>query len=146
MFRSTNVCVCVQILKNTWLMASHKRHLRHAYNKNRLRNFHVFVTYQVCFYFLHWDVPWCPSLPRYSLPGEAVERFRLQGPRCNRDVVRGIGVKPYGMEDHPGDKVADLSPKNIFGNKQSATDGTTMDLNIGETRVWRLDSRPNLQP
>ena len=32
-------------------------------------------------------------------------------------------------------KVADLSPKkNIFGNKQAATDGVVpMDLNIGET-------------
>ena len=29
-------------------------------------------------------------------------------------------------------KVADLSPKSIFGNK-SATDGTKRDLNIGET-------------
>ena len=28
--------------------------------------------------------------------------------------------------------------------KHSATDGR--DLNIGETRVWRLDSGPNLQP
>ena len=43
-------------------------------------------------------------------------------------------------------EVADLSPKNIFGNKQAATDGTDWDLNIGETRVWRLDSGPNLQP
>ena len=42
-------------------------------------------------------------------------------------------------------KVADLSSKNIF-RKQSATDGTKPDLNIGETRVWRLDSGPNLQP
>ena len=32
-------------------------------------------------------------------------------------------------------KVADLSPKNMFGNK-AATDGTYMDLNIGETMVW----------
>ena len=30
--------------------------------------------------------------------------------------------------------------------KHSATDGTELDLNIGETRVWRLDSGPNLQP
>ena len=30
--------------------------------------------------------------------------------------------------------------------KQSATDGFSGDLNIGETRVWRLDSGPNLQP
>ena len=41
-------------------------------------------------------------------------------------------------------KVADLSP--IHFPKQSATDGTKLDLNIGETRVWRLDSGPNLQP
>ena len=33
----------------------------------------------------------------------------------------------------------------MFGNK-AARDGTTPDLNIGETRVWRLDSGPNLQP
>ena len=31
-------------------------------------------------------------------------------------------------------KVVDLSPKNIFGNK-AATDGTKLDLNVGETRV-----------
>ena len=41
-------------------------------------------------------------------------------------------------------KVADLSP--IYFRKQSATDGTKKDLNIRETRVWRLDSGPNLQP
>ena len=48
-----------------------------------------------------------------------------------------------------GFKVVDLCPKNIFGN-YAATDGTKLDLNrvfsIGETRVWRLDSGPNLQP
>ena len=37
-------------------------------------------------------------------------------------------------------KVADLSPKYIFGN---AADCTKLDLN---PRVWRLDSGPNLQP
>ena len=41
-------------------------------------------------------------------------------------------------------KVADLSPKHL--RKLSATDGVSMDLNIGETRLWRLDSGPNLQP
>ena len=41
-------------------------------------------------------------------------------------------------------KVAYLSPLYIFGNK--ATDGTKLDLNIGDSRVWRLDSGPNLQP
>ena len=30
--------------------------------------------------------------------------------------------------------------------KLSATDGTKKDLNIGETRVWRIDSGPNPQP
>ena len=39
-------------------------------------------------------------------------------------------------------KIADLSP--IHFRKQSATDGTKPDLNIGETKVWRLDSGPNL--
>ena len=39
-------------------------------------------------------------------------------------------------------KVADLSP--IPFQKQAATD--EMELNIDETSVWRLDSRPNLQP
>ena len=38
-----------------------------------------------------------------------------------------------------------ICPLDIFGNK-AATDGTKLDLNIGETRVWRLDSGPNLQP
>ena len=32
-------------------------------------------------------------------------------------------------------EVADLSPKNIFGNKQAATDGTDWDLNIGEPSI-----------
>ena len=32
-------------------------------------------------------------------------------------------------------KLADLSP-NKHVQKHSATDGTTMDLNIGATRVW----------
>ena len=41
-------------------------------------------------------------------------------------------------------KVADLSSRHF--RKQSATDGTKPDLNIGETRVWPLDSGPNLQP
>ena len=41
-------------------------------------------------------------------------------------------------------KVADLSPKNIFGNYPPQMVPT--NLNIGETRVWRLDSGPNLQP
>ena len=41
-------------------------------------------------------------------------------------------------------KVADLSPKNIFGNKPPQM--VPMHLNIGETRAWRLDSGPNLQP
>ena len=41
-------------------------------------------------------------------------------------------------------KVADLSP--IHFRKQSATDGTKLDLKIGETRVWRIDSGSNLQP
>ena len=35
-------------------------------------------------------------------------------------------------------KVADLSP--IHFRKQSARDGFSGDLNIGEARVWRLDS------
>ena len=34
-------------------------------------------------------------------------------------------------------KYTDLSPIHFW--KQSATDGTKLDLNIGETRVWRLD-------
>ena len=37
--------------------------------------------------------------------------------------------------------VADLSPINIFRIK-AATDDTKPDLNIGETRVWRLDLQP----
>ena len=41
-------------------------------------------------------------------------------------------------------KVADLAP--IHFRKQSATDGTKPDLNMGETSVWRHDSGPNLQP
>ena len=43
-----------------------------------------------------------------------------------------------------GQGCGDLSP--IHFRKQSVTDGTKPDLNIGETRVWRLDSGPNLQP
>ena len=42
-------------------------------------------------------------------------------------------------------KVADLSP--IHFRKQSATDDTPTDLNIGNSRVWRLNlNGPNLQP
>ncbi len=42
-------------------------------------------------------------------------------------------------------KVADLSPRHF--RKQSATDGTKLDINIGDTRVWRLGFfGPNLQP
>ena len=37
-----------------------------------------------------------------------------------------------------------ICPQNIFGNKPPQM--VPMDLNIGETRVWRLDSGPNLQP
>ena len=33
-------------------------------------------------------------------------------------------------------KIADLSP--IHFRKQAATDGTKLDINIGDTRVWRL--------
>ena len=36
--------------------------------------------------------------------------------------------------------------KTFFLETSKATDGTKPDLNIGETRVWRLDSGPNLQP
>ena len=44
-------------------------------------------------------------------------------------------------------KVADLSPKNIFGNKTRHRWHLSLDLNIGETRVWRLGFfGPNLQP
>ena len=32
-----------------------------------------------------------------------------------------------------GPKVADEKPLNIFGNKQSATDGTKLDLNLGDS-------------
>ena len=75
------------------------------------------------------------------------------GPRPSNGGVNEPGVF-LGPQFTPlfegsGFKVADLSPKNIFGNK-AATDGTKLDLNrvfsIGETRVWRLDSGPNLQP
>ena len=54
-------------------------------------------------------------------------------------------VDPDGGKGKTFSEVADLSPKNIF-RKQSATDGFSGYLNIGETRVWRLDSGPNLQP
>ena len=37
------------------------------------------------------------------------------------------------------DWIADLSPK-------TDSDDIKLDVNIGETRVWRLDSGPNLQP
>ena len=43
-----------------------------------------------------------------------------------------FALKIYKYED---DKVADLSPQNMFGNKLSARDGTKPDLNIGECRV-----------
>ena len=43
-------------------------------------------------------------------------------------------------------KVAGSCPRYIFGNK-AATDGTNLDLNIGETSFWRLGFfGPNLQP
>lgn len=38
-------------------------------------------------------------------------------------------------------KVADVSPKKHVRNL-STTDGTKPDLNIVETRLWRLDSEP----
>ena len=34
--------------------------------------------------------------------------------------------------------------KHFLGTQPQ--DGISTDLNIGETRVWRLDSGPNLQP
>ena len=53
------------------------------------------------------------------------------------------GSIPIVLQNLFNNKVADLSP--IHFRKQAATDGTKLDLNIGETRVWRLDSGPNLQ-
>ena len=35
-------------LEKHWLMASHNRHLRHAFKKQRNQKFHVVVAYQVC--------------------------------------------------------------------------------------------------
>ena len=43
-------------------------------------------------------------------------------------------------------KVADLSPIYTCSETNKATDGTKLDLNIGETRVWWLDSGLDLQP
>ena len=45
------------------------------------------------------------------------------------------------------DKGCRFVPSTFSENKQSASDGTDRDLNIGETetRVWRLDSGTNLQ-
>ena len=37
-----------------------------------------------------------------------------------------------------------ICPLYIFGNNPPQM--VRVDINIGETRVWRLDSRPNLQP
>ena len=50
-------------------------------------------------------------------------------------------------KDKRGDGHARLQicPLYIFGNK-AAVPMVFKDLNIGETRVWRLDSGPNLQP
>ena len=53
-----------------------------------------------------------------------------------RETFWSLGDKG-GVFFTPENKVADLSPKDMFGNK-AATDGTKLDLNIGETRVWRL--------
>ena len=39
-----------------------------------------------------------------------------------------------------------ICPQKTFSETIKATDGTKMDLNIGETRVWRLDSGPSPQP
>ena len=50
-------------------------------------------------------------------------------------VIWGLIIHPFNSE------VADLSQ---HFRKRAATDGR--DLNVGETRVWRLDSGPNLQP
>ena len=53
----------------------------------------------------------------------------------NCPVILGLIIHPFNSE------VADLSQ---HFRKQAATDGR--DLNVGETRVWRLDSGSNLQP
>ena len=39
-----------------------------------------------------------------------------------------------------------ICPLNIFGNKPPQMVPISIYIDIGETRVWRLDSGPNLQP
>ena len=60
-------------------------------------------------------------------------------------LYRGYNFPKYHGHPSIDTRVANLSPEKHF-RKQAATDGTKPDINIGETRVWRLDSGPNLQP
>ena len=62
----------------------------------------------------------------------------IRGCKSNRRAIRREyhGESRFttreGFPPLPGTKVADLSP--IFFRKESATDGTKLDLNIGETQ------------
>ena len=62
---------------------------------------------------------WLVNVGKYSSPMEHLGWIKSNKPKHTR-------------------KVADLSPKNMFGNYPPQM--VPMDLNVGETRVWRLDS------
>ena len=92
---------------------------------------------------LGWLVP--KLFPREIHEIESVINLLIIQQRFSRRVggQHGCFRLPW-HEMREKNKVADLSP--IHFRKRSATDGTKLDLIIGETRVWRRDSGPNLQP
>ena len=91
--------------------------------------------------------PWgiFPQSPRWS--------FRWKNPRVSVAVCNGktvVGGESEGAKNHiETHRVLWLTwlqicPLYIFRNEPPQM--VPADLNIGETRVWRLDSGPNLQP
>ena len=56
---------------------------------------------------------------------------------CMKVLVLPVRLQVIALNHLYKLKVADLSPIHL--RKLSATDGTKLDLNIGESIVWRLD-------
>ena len=88
----------------------------------------------------------------FKVPPEVRQKLYegVAPPRKKMDVQPGFFVsKTMGFLILEAEKLARWKiffPQNIFGNTPPQMVRVPTDLNIGETRVWRLDSGPNLQP
>ena len=108
-----------------------------------------------------WDVfqnaseaPVSPRKSRWTMSPMSGHMSQEEFDALGYPTIPSHWTKEWMLEQHLGAMPSKLHqfffgcrfvPYTILGDKET-TNGTKKDLNIGETRVWRLDSGPNLQP